>query len=764
MSAVRLAWVRLADAWVRMIASSRPWVLAAYSVFLPAFWIGCMRLAPELYAALEAYDGRFLAPFLAALAPCLWLLLFSQRIYQMPSRTGAWLTHDFHFLLGMPLPLGRVMLAAAAVWTLGDLPVILSAAALMAGFLKAIRATAALGLVVAVLALWMVGAVFLALGVGRLLFHRFHEPRHRLAMAVLASLAALLVWSGAGEGPAIDRPELALAWLERPVPATEPTLLERTVVSLEPLLTTLERLRPLAQVFPPYQLYLGAERIARGDAVGWWRLLAVAALLGVVTLGLLALLEPFSRRDWLALTCPSPEDSEDASGRIEVFSDRRVTGLDAKELALWGHFWAGPLALAAATGWTTWYLLDKGYSVLAAAKLLGMATWMVGSLAGDSLSWERRGLTLCQLLPLTPGQILAAKARWAALVGVASLVVPFALVGILADAEPFAELVRGVLVLTFLVFTAAFAGVAIGALLRDLSGQGQPGMGPLLGALMWLGLCAAMVAQVFFTSGYAIFGGLFFDLLLVLALWQRACVQLAHQHELEEVANDQTTFADSVLVFLFAYLLVAVVALKAQAMGAGTAAVNALRAYLLTALFPVVLAGLTWVHLRVLRAPLEQPAPGGRWKDVALALGLAGCTVSLSLAYSWAVARLGWVRTSDLSAGVQLLRGLLKDLPMAPLLVFGLMGVLAPLAEEGFFRGLFYQGIRRLQPHDYRIAVLASALAFGLLHPAVHFPVLFAMGTALALLVEWRGSLFPAMLAHALHNSAMVLLYLRGGS
>jgi membrane protease YdiL (CAAX protease family) len=427
---------------------------------------------------------------------------------------------------------------------------------------------------------------------------------------------------------------------------------------------------------------------------------------------------------------------------------------------LWRLFWVGPAALAGGAAYATWYFLNAGYAILAAAKMLGIATWVVGALAGDSLGWERRGLRLCQTLPLTPGQILAAKARWAALMGFAAIVVPFAAVCVLAEAEPFAEVLRGSLVLTFLVFVAAHAGVAVGALLRDLSGQGQPGMGTMMGAMLWLGLCVAMVAQVFFTSGYAVYGGLFFDLLLVAALWQRACLRLRWQHEPDELATAETAFSDSVVVFLMTYLLVTLIVLKAQAYGAPPGALESLRTYLLSALFPVVLAALSWLHLRRLPAPKT----GCSWRgDLAWAAALAALTIGASLAYSYGMTRLGWLERDDLSSSVRTMRQMVAGLPMAPVLMTLLVGFLAPAAEEAFFRGLFYRGVRLLQPHDYRVAVLLSALAFGLLHPAAHFPVVFAMGLLLAMLVEWRGSLRPAILAHGLHNLAMWTFFSVGG-
>jgi membrane protease YdiL (CAAX protease family) len=197
-----------------------------------------------------------------------------------------------------------------------------------------------------------------------------------------------------------------------------------------------------------------------------------------------------------------------------------------------------------------------------------------------------------------------------------------------------------------------------------------------------------------------------------------------------------------------------------QAAGEGHAAVEAMRQYVLTALFPLVLAALTWSHLR--SAP---PARTGGPRaplltDLAWGVGLASLTLVTVMVYSYGASRLGWVRTGELGASARLMRTLVDGLPAAPFLLLLLTGVLAPLAEEGFFRGLLYRGVRRLQPHDYRIAVLVSSLTFALLHPAAHFPVLFLMGTLLALVVERTGRLRPAIFAHALHNTATTILFL----
>ena len=87
--------------------------------------------------------------------------------------------------------------------------------------------------------------------------------------------------------------------------------------------------------------------------------------------------------------------------------------------------------------------------------------------------------------------------------------------------------------------------------------------------------------------------------------------------------------------------------------------------------------------------------------------------------------------------------------------------VLAPCAEEALFRGVVYPGLRSaVGPW---LAVILSAVLFGLGHrdhgtAAVVFTAL--MGVALALLVEGSGSLWPAVVAHVLVNTKLVLMYL----
>lgn len=83
--------------------------------------------------------------------------------------------------------------------------------------------------------------------------------------------------------------------------------------------------------------------------------------------------------------------------------------------------------------------------------------------------------------------------------------------------------------------------------------------------------------------------------------------------------------------------------------------------------------------------------------------------------------------------------------------------VLAPIAEEIFFRGFFYAGLRSkwsLWP-----SALLSGAIFGLVHaptgPTAAIP-LAGLGVGLAWLYNKTGSVLPCMLAHLINNSLAI--------
>lgn len=96
----------------------------------------------------------------------------------------------------------------------------------------------------------------------------------------------------------------------------------------------------------------------------------------------------------------------------------------------------------------------------------------------------------------------------------------------------------------------------------------------------------------------------------------------------------------------------------------------------------------------------------------------------------------------------------LEHAPSAALLVIIGIGtvVCAPIAEETFFRGFVFQGLRkwmRAVP-----AIMTSAVFFSVVHliPLILLPI-FVLGVLLAGLLERRGSIVPAIVAHATFNT-----------
>jgi membrane protease YdiL (CAAX protease family) len=94
--------------------------------------------------------------------------------------------------------------------------------------------------------------------------------------------------------------------------------------------------------------------------------------------------------------------------------------------------------------------------------------------------------------------------------------------------------------------------------------------------------------------------------------------------------------------------------------------------------------------------------------------------------------------------------------------VYLLAAVWAPVVEETVFRGALYHHLRGwMAPIG---AALVTGFIFAVIHPQglVAIPALMALGVAFALIREWRGSIIAPIVAHALHNGALMTMLLLG--
>lgn len=92
------------------------------------------------------------------------------------------------------------------------------------------------------------------------------------------------------------------------------------------------------------------------------------------------------------------------------------------------------------------------------------------------------------------------------------------------------------------------------------------------------------------------------------------------------------------------------------------------------------------------------------------------------------------------------------------ILLLAVAGVFAPITEELMFRGALFRGLRARW--SFWPSAIVLAVIFAAIHPqgALAIPPLAALAVGFAGLREWRDSLIAPTLAHAIHNSTLVIL------
>jgi membrane protease YdiL (CAAX protease family) len=96
----------------------------------------------------------------------------------------------------------------------------------------------------------------------------------------------------------------------------------------------------------------------------------------------------------------------------------------------------------------------------------------------------------------------------------------------------------------------------------------------------------------------------------------------------------------------------------------------------------------------------------------------------------------------------------LDEGPLAATMAVLLIVIAAPLAEESFFRGFVFAGLRS------RLSLWPAAIVSGIVFGAIHAPSgpttvvpLALLGVALAFLYDHTGSLWPPIILHAFNNA-----------
>lgn len=215
---------------------------------------------------------------------------------------------------------------------------------------------------------------------------------------------------------------------------------------------------------------------------------------------------------------------------------------------------------------------------------------------------------------------------------------------------------------------------------------------------------------------------------------------------------------DVLIIYGAAQILAAVIALLLSGTGDDSDALLPL----LIALSPVVslVATVLWLRLRYrgrLQAIMGKRAPRLSDAGIGVGVGLLCLLGQRIIALSFAAVAEGL--GAELPVVQETFRTIAQRPGAVPLFVVTTI-VLAPLAEEVLFRGVLFQGLR--QRTGFWVAALVSAALFTLPHLAEGGGVLASgvissgilpLGIVFAALVERRGSLAPAIVAHATYNA-----------
>jgi membrane protease YdiL (CAAX protease family) len=136
-------------------------------------------------------------------------------------------------------------------------------------------------------------------------------------------------------------------------------------------------------------------------------------------------------------------------------------------------------------------------------------------------------------------------------------------------------------------------------------------------------------------------------------------------------------------------------------------------------------------------------------KGLLLAILITGIGIGISIGYEILLQRLGYDTSAD---------------PYYPFNVngigitfFSIIAVLAaPIAEETFFRGFMFQGIRKRI--GFAWAAIISAAIFAIAHLSTESLVpIFLLGLMLAWLYHKTKSIWPCIIVHAVYNSIGVI-------
>jgi ABC-2 type transport system permease protein len=304
-----------------------------------------------------------------------------------------------------------------------------------------------------------------------------------------------------------------------------------------------------------------------------------------------------------------------------------------------------------------------------------------------------------------------------------------------------------------------FIATALGILGTDLQKASYQAHMSIGASSLYMAL-AGMYAVTFLGSSIWIRAGqLIFCSLIAVAQWQKVGDACPYLQDPAEMPPRRITLADGVIA---AFALAGVQALTDLLLKHGSSLSPAER---LTASYTIAGVIVASVTLDVLWAQ----GVTDLWQTLGLDLRSRETLLSLKRYATGSVglglaAALGALAYTSIMAAVPEWRDWEHGEALKSLAVvaehswWGWVGFIfvAPPVEEFIFRGLVFQGLRRIA--GPMLAIFGSAALFALLHPPVAVIPVFGLGIATAISFEWSGILWAPIITHTVYNTCVLLL------
>ncbi len=279
--------------------------------------------------------------------------------------------------------------------------------------------------------------------------------------------------------------------------------------------------------------------------------------------------------------------------------------------------------------------------------------------------------------------------------------------------------------------------------------------GPTMYVLM---IFASLFAVCFYTDSpwtqivmLAMFG------LAALAIWQNVAHAAPYLMDPTQQPPPKLQLSDALLSVFAFFTLTTIMMLIMDAVGLAMA--EAVTVAYTSAGILVAVVSLAILHRRKIPQLWRKLGMASSRKSrqgrnrVVLGLGLGLGSIAFAAGYLMLVEQIPFLREMRDEAPTMFdsARRNPKELAFIAVLVV----IAAPLVEEYLFRGLLLAGLRRSV--NSRWAIVLSAAIFAVVHPAVSFPAVFVLGLLTAWAMLRTGSLLPGIIAHGVHNGAVVI-------